>query len=291
MADTTLAVIQAGAVVSIFAYMFSRGLSARPRDLGYFGKRPGLLFRSLLSVDVLVPLIAMSVVVLVRPARATAIGLLILASSPAAPLGLKKIAKAGGSHEYAVSLHVALASLAIITTPITLALLSIATGLPLESSPLAVAGQVGIAILVPIVAGMITRWLFPALAGHLVRPLEALSNIVLIMVVAIILLSTYHLLLAFDVRSYIAIALMIAGALAAGHWLASGQPEEQTTLALESATRNIGLSLLIASAYAPLEKALPVLIPYLVASTVVGLIYVRYRKAAHVGASSEELRE
>lgn len=286
MADTILAIIQAGAVVSIFAYMFSRGLSTRPGDLGYFSKRTGLLFRSLLSVDVLVPLIAITVVILVRPARATAIGLLLLASSPAAPMVLKKIAKGGGSQKYAVSLHMALASLAIITTPITLAFLSWATGLPLEVSPMVVAEQVGIAIIVPIVAGMTLRWLFPALAGHLIGPLEALSNIVLILVVVIVLLSTYQLLFIFDIRSYVAIALMIAGALAAGHWMAAGQPEEQTTLALESATRNIGLSLLIASAYAPLQQALPVLIPYLLTSTVVGLIYGRYRKRKQATGSS-----
>jgi BASS family bile acid:Na+ symporter len=60
--------------------------------------------------------------------------------------------------------------------------------------------------------------------------------------------------------------------------IAAGRPEERTTLALESSTRNIGLALLIASTYAPLEQALPVLIPYLVTSTILSLIYVRYEK-------------
>jgi BASS family bile acid:Na+ symporter len=277
-ADITMTVIQAGAALSIFAFMFSTGLRTRIADLRYLGTRVGLMLESLLSVDVLVPLIALAVVLLVRPANATAIGLLILAASPAAPMALKKISKAGGVSEYAVSLHIVLALLAILTVPVTLALLSSITGIQLESSPLEVAGQVGLSILLPIVAGMVFGWLFPALAGRIARPLEALSNAILAIVVLIVILSTYHLLLALDIRSYMAIALMIAGALVAGHLMSTGRPEERTTLALESASRNIGLALLIASAYAPLEKALPVLIPYLAASAIIGLIYVRYQK-------------
>jgi BASS family bile acid:Na+ symporter len=265
-------------MVSIFAFMFSRGLMTRLADLGYFGARPGLLLRSLFSVDILVPLVAMAVVVLVRPAQATAIGLLLLASSPAAPLVLKKISKAGGKPEYAVSLHIVLASLALITTPVTLELLSGATKFQLGVSPLGVAEQVGISILVPILAGMAIRWLFPALARRMTHPIEAISNIILMLVIFIVLLSTYHLLLALDIRSYVAIALMIVGALVGGHLLASGRRDERTTLALESATRNVGLALLIAADFASLEKALPVLIPYIIMASIMGFFYVRYQK-------------
>jgi bile acid:Na+ symporter, BASS family len=278
MADVAMTVIQAGAMLSIFAYVFSRGLTTSPDDLKYFSTHRGLLFRSLLAVDVLVPLIALIVVLVVAPAKATAVGLLIMASAPAAPMVLKKIAKAGGKSEYAVTLYIVLALLAIITTPITLAILSRAAGFQLDVDPLAVAGRVGVSIFLPIIAGMIIKWRFPALANRIYRPLETLSNIILILVVITVLLSTYQMLLEPDIREYVAIVLMIAGALVVGHLMAGRQPEEQTTLALESATRNIGLALLITSAYAPLEKALPVLIPYLVTSAILGAIYIRYRK-------------
>jgi predicted Na+-dependent transporter len=94
----------------------------------------------------------------------------------------------------------------------------------------------------------------------------------------IVLLFTYRLIFMLDIRSYVAMALMVAGALVAGHLTASGLPEEQTTLAIESAARNSGLALLIASEYAPLEKSLPVLIPYLIMSAIISMVYVRYRK-------------
>lgn len=287
-ANTTLIIIQAGAIVSIFSYMLSRGLGTRVSDLGYFSARPGLLLRSLFSVDILVPLIAILVVIIVMPSKATAAGLLLLASSPAAPLVLKKISKAGGKSEYAVSLHLILASLAIVTTPVTLDILCGATNFHLVISPLAVAERVGLSILLPIIAGMTFRWLFPALAGRLIRPLEAISNVILVLVFIIVLLLTYTIFLMPDTRSFISILLVIIGALFSGHLIASGLPEEQTTLALESSGRNIGLALLIASDYAPLEQSLPVLLPYIIMSVIIGFIYVRYRKIGQHARNSAE---
>jgi BASS family bile acid:Na+ symporter len=270
--------------------MFSRGLRTRIADLGYFGARPGLLVRSLFSVDILVPVIAMIVIILVGPSKATAAGLVVMASSPAAPLVLRKISKAGGRAEYAVSLHLVLALLAIVTTPVTLELLSGATDFQLGIGPLAVAGRVGLSILVPVITGMAFRWLFPALARRLIRPLEAVSNIILASAFIIILLFTYRILLMPEIRSFIAIVLMIVASLVSGHLMASGTPEERTTLALESATRNIGLALLIASDFTSLEKALPILLPYIIISVIIGFIYVNYRKmtrSAGSGAGSD----
>jgi BASS family bile acid:Na+ symporter len=114
-----------------------------------------LLLKSLLTVLVLVPLIAVAVIILVRPARTTAIGLLLLAVSPVAPMALKIILKAGGDREYVLNLHFILALLMIVTTPITIEILSILVGFHLEVSPEAVAGVVGLSILLPIVSGII----------------------------------------------------------------------------------------------------------------------------------------
>lgn len=272
-------------MVSTFTFVFSRGLRTPISDLRYFGARPVLLLKSLLSVDLLVPLIAIATIILVMPAKSTSIGLLLLAASPAAPLVLNNISKAGGKADYAVNLQVMLASLAIITTPITLFLLSSASNLNLAVSSLAVAGQVGVAILLPIVVGMVFRWLFPAMAMKIIRPLEVLSRIVLILVFILVILFTYRLLLMLDIKSYLAIALMTVGSLIVGHLMASRLPEEQTALAIESASRNSGLALLIASDFVALEQALPMLIPYMITSALITFIYVRYRKMSRNAGS------
>jgi BASS family bile acid:Na+ symporter len=278
MANEMLTMIKVCSAISVFAFVFSRGLGTRIDDLGYFSTRYGLMVRSFLSVDVLVPLIALAVIYIVGPSRATAIGLILLASAPVAPLVSRNISQAGGKLDYAMSLHVLLASLAVVTTPAILFLLSRATGITMNIDPMSVAESVGLSVLVPILAGVFVRRLFPALAERLIRPLEIVSSVVLALVFIIVLLFTYQLLLVPNIRSYIAMVLVVAGALAAGHLMASELPEERTTLALESAARNSGLALLIASEYAPLERALPVMIPYVLTSAIICFLYIRYRK-------------
>lgn len=273
-----LSLIQTGSMAGTIAFMFSRGLETEKEDLWYLGARPGLLLKSLLTVDVLVPLIAVAVIVLVRPAKATAIGMLLLAASPVAPMALKTILEAGGNREYATGLHLVLAWLTIVTTPITIELLSGMFGFHLEISPQAIAEVVGLSILLPIIAGIITGQLLPSVAMQIIRPVEAFSNIISTLVAIILLISTYQLLLTLDIGSYLAIALMVTGALVAGHLISRRRPDEQATLSLESATGNVGLTLLMASTFTTLEKALPVIIPYIIISAIICFIYVRYQK-------------
>lgn len=270
--------------------MLARGLTTSAADLKYFGERRGLLVRSLLAVDVAVPVLTLLVTVLLRPAPATTLGLLILAASPAAPFVLLKIESAGGRREYATSLHLALALLAVVTTPATLALLAGFAGVELKVSAFAVAEQIGVSVLLPLLAGMLVRRLVPTASSRLVRPLETFAIGLQVLLIVAVLASTYHLLLSMDIRSYLAIGATVAAALVAGHLLGWGRQEENTALALESATRNVGLALLIASFFAPLEKALPVLVPYAVISSIVVAGYVQYRKRRRGQASPPESR-
>ena len=91
-----------------------------------------------------------------------------------------------------------------------------------------------------------------------------------------------------DFRSYIAMELIVIVALGIGNFLAPPQPEERTTLALESAARHPGLAFLIASLNFPLEKALPVLIPYLFIFAVISLLYIQLRKKRSSYSGSSE---
>ncbi|HEY3274379.1 MAG TPA: sodium:proton antiporter [Methanocella sp.] len=278
MDDLTITLIRAGSMASIVTFMLSRGLEVRHGDLWYLGSRRVLLLKSLLSVDVIVPLITIAVIILVRPAKATAIGMLILSAAPVAPMILKKILQYGGTREYAINLHLILAVLTIVSTPITLELFSLAAGFHLDINPAAIAGLVGLSVILPISGGMIIKQLFPSVSNHIKWLMEAFSGALFIIVTIVVLLSTYQLLFMMDIRSYIAIALMITGSIIAGHLMAREHPGEQTTLALESAARNVNLTLLITSTFTILEKALPIIIPYIVISAIITTIYVSYQK-------------
>ncbi len=84
-------------MVSTFVFVFSRGLRTTAGHLEFLASRRGLLMRSLISVDLLVPLIALLVIVLVGPPKNMAVGLILLAASPASPTVLKTLPRPTGA--------------------------------------------------------------------------------------------------------------------------------------------------------------------------------------------------
>jgi BASS family bile acid:Na+ symporter len=85
------------------------------------------------------------------------------------------------------------------------------------------------------------------------------------------------------------IVVMTCAALAAGHVLGGPDPNDRTTLALACATRFPALGLLIASLNFPNAKPLPLVVAYVLTSTLTAFPYIRWRKtrqrAHHVGQS------
>src|SRR5436305_295298 len=103
--------------VSVMLVVFSLGLGVSAADVLYLRRRPGLLTRSLISIDVIMPLVAGAVAIIFHLRPAVEISLLALAISPVPPLLPRKGLKAGGHAPYIFSLLVAAAVLAIVLTP------------------------------------------------------------------------------------------------------------------------------------------------------------------------------
>jgi BASS family bile acid:Na+ symporter len=288
MQELILTIIQFGLMASTIDLMFTQGMNIPISHLSFFKERPGLLLRSLLAVIVLVPIAALLIIFLVRPSQDVSVGLAILAACPAAPMMLVNIPKAGGEPGFVTSLHLTLGLLSLATTPVILDLLADALNFQAAISPIAIAGQVSVSLFIPVCIGIFFFAMFPRATGIIRRPLAIIGQIISFLTIAIILLLNYHFLLMMDFRSYIAMALMVIVALGIGNFLAPPQPEERTTLALESAARHPGLAFLIASLNFPLEKALPVLIPYLFIFAVISLLYIQLRKKRSSYSGSSE---
>ena len=77
-----------------------------------------------------------------------------------------------------------------------------------------------------------------------------------------------------DLWSYFVMAVVVAVSIAIGHWLGPRDAEERTTLTIESAARHPGLAMTIATLHFNPQKALPVLIPYLIVFMVVTTVYL-----------------
>src|SRR5881394_3288596 len=97
-------IVQASMMLVIFAI----GLQARWGDLLCVLRRPGLLERSILAVNVVVPAVAVGLCLLFPVDRLTASGLIILAVSPLAPFVPGKMLKTGAGREFVVGTYVAL---------------------------------------------------------------------------------------------------------------------------------------------------------------------------------------
>ena len=279
MKDILLTLMKTGLPIALMAVMFSQGLRLTlGQQLTFFKENTLDMARSLFAVLVLVPIVALSVVAILRPSPAVAIGLLLLGSTPAAPFQLLNIAKKGGSLEYLATLHLTLALFASITVPLTLYLLTHLFGFKAEFSVLAVAETVGMTILIPVGLGILARHFFPTFADKVGPILGKVGEITLLILIIPVLIKAFSLMRHVDLWSYVSMIAFITSNLAICHWLAPDDEKERITLALEGSARNIGLALTIGALNFSQEKALPVFLPYVIVFVVISTIYLKWRQ-------------
>lgn len=290
MKELILGIVKIGLPLSVVASMFAQGLSIAPSQLALFKDRPLLMLRSLVMVLFLVPMAALVIILLLKPSPAVAVGLAILAACPPAPMMLVKVPKKGGSLAYIANLHLSLALLALLTVPITLLLLSKALGFQAEVGVIAVAKVVGKTILLPVCLGILIRSFFPKAADTIGPALAKVGGVALLIFVLFVLVMTSGLLMKMDLWSYLVMAVVVTASLAIGHWLGPRDEEERTTLAMESTSRHPGLAMTIAALNFNPQKALPVLVPYLIVSMVVTTIYLQWRKRRSADRSAKPAR-
>lgn len=231
------------AVVSL---VFSQGLKGEFRQLLSSLRRPGLLFRSAVTVLVLVPAAALLVGLGTGLERRAVAGIVLMGVSPAAPLVLWRAGQAGGDESFASSLDVVLAILAVASVPLSLALLSLLfPASHVAVSPWAVAGQVSRVQLVPLAAGMGVRAIRPGLAAKLARPLARLAVVLLVLFVVVAVAVERRELVRIGSAAYAAMAVTVAVSIVLGHLLGGPASQNRTVLAVASALRNPGLALLV----------------------------------------------
>ena len=264
--------------LSLMAVMFTQGLELKLSELlAIFKERPLVMLRSLVVVLVLVPIAALAIILLFKPSPATVIGLSILAASPAAPFQLRNIHKNVGSLVYLHSLHLSLALLSIITVPAVLYLLAEALDFQAEVSVFQVGKTVAQALLLPVVVGMVFGAVFPKAADRIGPTLGRIAEIGLLVMVVLVLIKTSSLLLKMDAWSYVVMTIFIIVNFSLGHVLGPRDAQERTTLAMESGARNFGLAMTIGVLNFSAERALAVLIPYIILFGVISTLYLKWR--------------
>jgi predicted Na+-dependent transporter len=251
MLDTTLVpmtVVTLAAVATVFLVMFSLGLASKAGDLRWALGRPGLVVRALLTVLVIVPAIAIVVTRLLGLPRSVQIALVVMAICPGAPVALRRSLDAGSHHSFATALQLMMALLAIVTMPLTIALLNPLYAGHAVVSPWEVARQVFTAQLLPLGLGLLVRVMAPATALRAVPTVTKVAGLMLTAFALLLIVVIWRAVLFAAPSTIAAIIAITLAALAVGHAMGAPSADTRTAVAMASAMRNPGLALLVAAA-------------------------------------------
>jgi BASS family bile acid:Na+ symporter len=273
--------IRVAVLLSIALIVIGFALLSSWRDATSLFRQPSLLLRSLLAMNVIVPLFAIFLVRFFTLRPALEIVLICIAVSPVPPFLPQKQLKVAGRHEYIYGLLGASSLLSIVLVPLTIALLGAAFSRAVHVSPLAVTRVVAFTVLIPFAIGLLVHHLKPDLAVRLSGPLNKIGmGLLLVALVPVLIKMWPGVVSLIGDGTLVAIIAFVAVGLAAGHLLGGPESSTRSVLALAAATRHPGVALIIATANFPDEKqlVLPALLLYLVVCAIVSVPYVMWRK-------------
>lgn len=266
--------------VSVLLNVFAIGLKASVQDATYLFRRPGELFRALLSMNVLMPLFAVALISIFDLHPAVRIALVALSVSPIPPVLPTKMMKEGGTKSYAIGLHIAVGLLAIILVPLSIEVISLVRNVPLQITLASIAKVVFMTVLLPISLGIAVHSFAPALAERVAKPIALISGLALLAcMVAIWIAATPDFWALVGNGTYIALAAFVLVGLGVGHFLGGPAPENRTALAISTASRHPGIAIALAQANFPEQKlAMAAVLLYLLVNAVVSIPYLLWNK-------------
>ena len=265
--------------VTILVLMFSIGIRLEIPQATYLLKHPKRLILSLLSVDLLWPIVAMAIVLMMPISNPARIALALIVSCPGAPLTTRRVEQATGSVTYGASLQLTVSLLAVLTVPLTLSIVFSLLPPNIFPSPGLIARQVATVQFIPICLGLIIRRYVPKLGERLARPSVKLGNILFWVMVAILLTQVFNVILLLNPVLVATIVLMAGIGLAIGHYLGGPDLESRKSLAIGTIARNAGLAIYLANIDFSELNLLPTILAYLILSFLSEAIYKRLTRA------------
>jgi bile acid:Na+ symporter, BASS family len=256
--------IRVAILVSMALLVTSLGMRAAPGDAGYLFRRPRLLLRSVLAMNIIMPIVVIWLVVTLDLRPAVKVALVALSVSPVPPFLPNKQLKLTGRQGYVYGLLVASAVLALVLVPLMTALLQhfamqrehIA---PIERVPVAVVAKIVITtVLLPLALGLILRHYSGERAERTASILAKIGGVLLIVAFVPVLLSQWPAIrsLLGDGTLLVIVAFTALG-LCIGHVFGGTDPEDRTVLALATASRHPAIAMAVASAVFPDQKLAP----------------------------------
>jgi BASS family bile acid:Na+ symporter len=267
-------------LLSIMLIVLGFALLCTWSDATSLFRNRGLLLRSLLAMNVILPVFAAVLAAIFTLRPVIEVVLIALAVSPVPPFLPLKQSKLVGHHEYIYGLLGATSLLTIVLAPVTVTLIGLVFSRHTSISPAAIARIVGLTALVPFALGLLIHRANPNLAVR-VSPIASKVGLALLVVavVPVFIKEWPGMISLIGDGTVLAIIAFIVVGLAVGHWLGGPNPHTRTVLALATATRHPGVALIIANANFPDQKLVaPAVLLYLLVSVIASAPYVMWRK-------------
>jgi BASS family bile acid:Na+ symporter len=279
-AMSSSAIIMLAVKASLMLTVLAVGLRSKPGDATYLVRHPGLLARSVLAMNVLMPLLALWIAIVFALHPAVKLALIALTLSPVPPFLPNKMVRSGGHGSYVVGLFVAASLAAVVVVPVSVALLGSLFGLPFRMPPVEIATLVGASLLLPIALGIAIRRLAPIGAARAAGLVTRLATIVLVVALIPLLTSSWP-----AMRSLLgdgtlaAIVVMTLAGLGVGHLLGGPNRGDRVVLALATASRHPAVAISILTANFPHERVVPAAVVLaLIVSAIVSVPYTAWTK-------------
>ena len=266
------------ATVVVFLVMFTLGLMLGREQIAAALQRRVVLLAVVFAVLVPVPALAVLAVKVFGITGPVAVGIVLMAISPGAPVALRRALDAGGDRAFAPALHLSIVMLAVVTVPLTVAILDWIFARDFAVTPLHIGQQVFFAQLLPMALGAAVRAARPALAARLEAPLARIGNLLLAVMGVMVLVDMPAIIKAVGWTPTLAGVAMTLGALAVGAAFAWRDPAVRPAAAVAAAMRNPGLALVIATVNRAPPSVTAAVIGYALGLGLTIVAYLQWRK-------------
>ena len=266
------------ATVVVFLVMFTLGLMLGREQIAAALQRRVVLLAVVFAVLVPVPALAVLAVKLFGLTGPVAVGIVLMAISPGAPVALRRALDAGGDRAFAPTLHLSIVILAVVTVPLTVAILDWIFAKDFAVTPLHIGRQVFFAQLLPMALGAALRAVRPALAARLETPLARTGNLLLAVMGLAVLVDMPAIVAAAGWAPMVAGVCITLGALAVGAAFAWRDPAVRPAAAIAAAMRNPGLALVIATVNGAPPSVTAAVIGYALGLGLTIVAYLQWRK-------------
>jgi len=264
--------------LSIILTVVGFALKARPESALYLFRKPGELIRALLSMNIIMPLVALALVFTFNFKPPVKVALFALAVSPVPPILPRKALMSGGTENYTIGLLVAASLFSTVVIPLTMWLCSVSLGIPLSMSPGKVALVVLTSVLAPLAIGITIQAVVPAFAEKAAGPLGMIGLALLILsLLPVLFLMRPAIFSLIGDGTLIGMVFFAIAGLAIGYLLGGPDHENRTVLGMATSARHPAVAIAIALANFPNQQLAPAaVLLYVIVGAFVSIPYIKW---------------